>query len=461
MIEKMFAKNNILKAVSIITSMLMVMSSFACIPSVNIEGKGNDIANANIVPKEEDNTGSGKDENIESTEPEKIDYPFDFSVKDKDSFAARVQGVYKIDYPGQIGEDEAIDEEVEIYAVGDNLYAMYSGYGFTGIELFPAGKEGFDSKTATSLEVYGMSFSIMSNFGYYQNNGVPSKLTMKIDGDDIVFSEAGDEYFELSGRTLKRINREMGYLANYDYKADQYNAKKLCKDANIDTIDTPATIIGGWMLLGDSRTAVSFEFTDDNLVQSYWKNDNEEVTLFRGTYAVSKNEEKGCYDILMNMMKFGYGSSPNEFKISFEWYDDKTDSMSVVTDDTPFGEDAVWGGAMLCRMDNPANVRTAGIDTSEEFLSRPRKYGYYYSDDGWTISFTGSDFVLFDSHNQEDATIWYVGHMTKGEKYTELYLEPDFGETEETYFGYLTEPDDDTVEIYEESSKKTRKYKLN
>ena len=119
------------------------------------------------------------------------------------------------------------------------------------------------------------------------------------------------------------------------------------------------------------------------------------------------------------MMKFGYGSSPNEFKISFEWYDDKTDSMSVVTDDTPFGEDAVWGGAMLYRMDNPANVRTAGIDTSEEFLSRPRKYGYYYSDDGWTISFTGSDFVLFDSHNQEDATIWYVGHMTKGEKYTE------------------------------------------
>ena len=59
MIKKMFAKKNILKAVSIITSMLMVMSSFACIPSVNIEGKGNDIANANIVPKEEDNTGSG------------------------------------------------------------------------------------------------------------------------------------------------------------------------------------------------------------------------------------------------------------------------------------------------------------------------------------------------------------------------------------------------------------------
>ena len=461
MIKKLFAKKNVIKTISILMAMLMLSSSFACIPSVNIEGKGSgDIENANIIGKSDVKEDDGEeDQNTDTPEAEKIDYPYDFSVKDKDSFAARVQGVYQVVYSDSQGEDGP-EEEVEIYAVGDNLYAMYSGYGFTGVELFPAGKEGFDSKTATSLDVYGVSFSIMSNFGYYQNNGRPSEVNMKIDGDDIVFTKAAEEDFVLSDCTLKRINREMGYLANYDYKAEQYNATKICKDAGINVIDTPATIPGGYMLLGDANTAVSFEFTEDNLVQSYLKVNDEEVTLFRGTYAVSKNEEKDCYDILMNMMKFGYGSSPYEYKLSFVWYDYKTDRMSILKDDTVFGEDALWEGAMLFRMDDPSNVRTAGINTSEEFLSRPRKYGYYSSDDGWTISFSGCDFMLYNSLDVGSATIWYEGHLSKGESCTEMYLYPDYGEEQETYFGYLTEPDYDTVEIYEESTKKTKKYKM-
>ena len=251
----------------------------------------------------------------------------------------------------------------------------------------------------------------------------------------------------------------MGYLGNYDYKSDIYKAEKLAKDAGITTIDTPKELIGGWMILGDIDAGVAFEFTEDGLVQSYLKKMNKEVSLFRGTYVVAENKDKGCYDILMSMMKFGEGSHPYQYKISFNWYEDGTDSFTVTRDDTLWEDDAVWEGAMLFKMDNPAEIRTAGINTSEEYLSRPVMYGNYVSDDGWDLYLDGREFKIFNSPDPTNATIWYEGYLSKGDTNTELILYPDMGEDDTIYYGYLVEKDDYTIDVYEDSTGKTRNYK--
>jgi hypothetical protein len=465
MIKKLFAKKNVIKAVAMLMSISFLSSTFACIPSINeITGKGNDNTQANIIGNtgNEDDGENGEDDNSENETDVKKEYTHDFSVKNEASFAARVQGVYKLTYDDSTSEngDEADAHEVEIYAVGDNLYAMYSGLGYIGVEFFPAGDIGFDSEVATSIKVNAVSFSSQSNMGHYFNNGYPTETTITIDGDNLIFDDCPDrDFFILDNCKLERIDRDMGYLGNFDYKSDIYKAEKLAKDAGITTIDTPKELIGGWMILGDIDAGVAFEFTEDGLVQSYLKNMDEEVSLFRGTYVVAENKDKGCYDILMSMMKFGEGSHPYQYKISFNWYEDGTDSFTVTRDDTLWDEDAIWEGAMLFKMENPAEVMTAGINTSEEYLSRPRMFGHYVSSDGWSLMLDGREFRIFNAANPADATIWYEGYLSKGDTNTELILYPDMGEDDTTYYGYLVENDDYSIDVYEASTGKTKKYK--
>ncbi|MBR5067443.1 MAG: hypothetical protein IKX08_07315, partial [Lachnospiraceae bacterium] len=309
-----------------------------------------------------------------------------FEVYNSNSFANRAQGVYKIVSDGRV------EEYIEFYNVNDNLYAFYSGNGYGGMEFFTDERSGFASEYANSMRVKILSFSGLTNNGNYISNGKPAEMDMTFTEEGIEFTNydtsSGDTLFAPSEVKLERVKGEMGYLDGFAYMDDEYSAKLLCEDLDIETTDIPKKILGGWILLGDLESGIAFEFTEDGYVQAYLKNHNTEVTFLRGTYAVGKEKVNGGTNIYMNIVYLGMGQG-YPFNLCYKMEDG---NLTLVKGNSKYGEDVAWEGAMFIPY-GFYNIPRQNFDGSAA-VSEGSVYGTYISEDNRMLILEEGDYFI-------------------------------------------------------------------
>lgn len=310
----------------------------------DIDNNGND-DNKTVVSDD----GNDNSDNVNGDTKEKTITPggflcmdnCGFEINNSKSFANRAQGVYKIVSDGRI------EEYIEFYNLNDNLYAFYSGNGYGAMEFFTDDNEGFASETANSMRVKILSFTALTNDAEYISDGKPAIMDMTFTEDGIEFTNydksSGDTLFAPAEVKLEKVKGEMGYLDGFAYMDDEYSAKLLCEDLDIETTDIPEEILGSWILLGDVESGIVFEFTEDGYVQAYLKNKDTEVTFIRGTYTVGKEKVNGGTDIFMDVVYLGIGEG---YPFNF-CYKTEGDSLILVAGNPEFGEDVAWEGAMF------------------------------------------------------------------------------------------------------------------
>ena len=361
-----------------------------------------------------------------------------FEVYNSNSFANRAQGVYKIVSDGRV------EEYIEIYNVNDNLYGFYSGNGYGGMEFFTDERSGFASEYANSMRVKILSFSGLTNNGYYISNGKPAEMDMVFTEDGIEFTNydtsSGDTLFAPSEVKLERVKGEMGYLDGFAYMDDEYSAKLLCEDLDIETTDIPEEILGGWILLGDLESGIAFEFTEDGYVQAYLKNYNTEVTFLRGTYAVGKEKVNGGTNIYMNIVYLGMGQG-YPFNLCYKM---EGDNLELVKGNSEYGEDVAWEGAMFIPY-GFYNIPRQNLDGSA--VSQGSVYGTYVSDDGQMLLLTEGDyFYLYKTVDLEDISDFVEGHFETTPGSLELY-ELDYVDGNDIYYGFIALMDQDNLSL--------------
>lgn len=362
-----------------------------------------------------------------------------FEVYNSNSFANRAQGVYKIVSDGRV------EEYIEFYNVNDNLYAFYSGNGYGGMEFFTDDRSGFASEYANSMRVKILSFSGLTNNGNYISNGKPAEMDMTFTEDGIEFTNydtsSGDTLFAPSEVKLERITGEMGYLDGFAYMDDEYSAKLLCEDLDIETTDIPEEILGGWILLGDLESGIAFEFTEEGYVQAYLKNYNTEVSFLRGTYAVGKEKVNGGTNIYMNIVYFGMGQGL-PFNLCYEMEDG---NLTLVKGNSKYGEDVAWEGAMFIPYEM-SNIQRQNFD-GVAAISQGSVYGTYVSDDGQMLLLTEGDyFYLYKTIDLDVISDFVEGHFESTPGSLELY-ELDYVDGNDIYYGFIALMDQDNLSL--------------
>ena len=362
-----------------------------------------------------------------------------FEVYSSNSFANRAQGVYKIVSDGRV------EEYIELYNVNNNLYGFYSGNGYGAMEFFTDERAGFASEYANSMRVKILSFSGLTNNGYYLSGGKPAEMDMTFTEDGIEFTNydtsSGDLLFAPAEVKLERVKGEMGYLDGFAYMDDEYSAELLCEDLDIETTDIPDEILGGWILLGDLESGIAFEFTEDGYVQAYLKNYNTEVTFLRGTYAVGKEKVNGGTNIYMNIVYFGMGQG-YPFNLCYKM---EGDNLELVKGNSKYGEDVAWEGAMFIPY-GFYNIPRQNLDGSAA-ISQGSVYGTYVSDDGQMLLLTEGDyFYLYKTIDLEDISDFVEGHFETTQGSLELY-ELDYVDGDDIYFGFIALMDQDNLSL--------------
>ena len=382
-------------------------------------------------------TKDGGDENENKTEFTVMPYNDDvdlsgFSKHDPNSFASRSVGVYEV----VDGEDES--ERVEIYNIGNNLYAFYSGIGFYAMEIFPVDDNVYFSDTGyDSVEVKTVEFSMQSNFSRYWDNGEPTYMNMELTDDGVTFTVVGDfSGVGFDKLELKRVDEVMGFVSPFDYRDLSYSAEAMCNEYGIETRDVPEGLISTYILLGDTDTAYIVEFTEEGLVQIFQKSRCHEIILFRGTYAVGKETVEGGNMVYLSLKKFGDTSENHFYTLNYYDADDTTtDGWKIVQDiDNEYGPCILWNGATLLPMPdndygqiryneeermnglyNIAGVYRSDDDDSLFYITAEGEFSYYPDYEGDT-----SNYDMGTMTKVKDGVFeltWYNQKTKKEEKY--------------------------------------------
>jgi hypothetical protein len=346
--------------------------------------------------------------------------PAGYAVKDPDSFAARAEGHYvMVNYP----VDEASGEwgpetELDLYAVGDNLYGFISEWGFAAMEFFPAeGEEGFASRTADSMLVDVQSFSIQSNLGEHWSRGIPASLRMVLTEDGVTFTDfdhqSGDSML-MADIPYVRSEQEPGHMdAFIPYVRSEQEPGHMDAFCYRDYAEALAEsmpkgaapggeLTGLWRLLGDADWAPFLEFTPDGLAQYYLKTGTDVVTLWRGSY-VSVRLEDGTMDVCMILIGLGMSSQPNMYELYCQIQADG--SLTIREGDQDFGESLLWDGAVLLPV-TPADIPTLGSECLPAPGSIAFSAGTYH--DVWDMELIISEIGAFYYYPANDDSMEYM-----------------------------------------------------
>lgn len=369
------------------------------------------------------------------------DSPDGFSDLDSKAFAARAEGLYKL-----VSDKE--EAYLELYSTGDNLYGFYDGKEFAAMELFALSYEGFASQNATSVEVKIASFNYDSSCDYF-SKGMPANITLNLTKDGIKFSDfqtgTGDLIFDVNAE-FERIDGEMGHLKNFNYRDMKESLPQKLKSLGIETVETPEEVIGSRIILGDNESAFIFDFTEEGLIQVYFKQTNEPVTFYRGAYAVGKDEINGGSNIYMDILCFGYLPEENYFNLCYKM---ENDNMICLAGDTRIGSDAVWENAILIPFDMSTIARAVHDEEAMANNFSDGNGSIYMSDDGW---------VFFLSDDEEYYYIYNVNHLDEPGNFFEgsyefspggyILYEMDYeGSGNAKEFGFLSFLDQKTIQV--------------
>ncbi len=325
--------------------------------------------------------------------------PAGYAVKDPASFAARAEGHYVM--PNYYEEDEP-EVQLDLYALGDNLYGFISEWGFAAMEFFPAdGEEGFASTTADSMWVNVQSFSIQSNLGEHWSRGIPASLRMVLTEEGVTFTDfdhqSGDSML-MADIPYVRMEEEPGHIDSFCYRDyAEVLAESMPKGAA-----PGGEITGLWRLLGDADWAPFLEFTPDGLAQYYLKTGTEVVTLWRGSYAASQLED-GTMDVCMILVGLGMSSQPNMCELYLRKEADG--SLACHDGDQDFGESLFWDGAVLLPV-TPADIPTLGSECLPVPGSVAFSAGTYH--DVWDMELTISEIGAFYYYPANDDSMEYM-----------------------------------------------------
>ena len=362
-----------------------------------------------------------------------------FEEYNSDSFANRAQGIYKI------VSDGSTEEYIEFYNLNDNLYAFYSGDGYGAMEFFTDDEEGFASTTANSMRVKILSFSSLTNNGYYLSGGVAAVMDMTFTEEGIEFTNydttSGKTIFTPSEVKLEKVKGSMGSLDGFAYMDDEFSAELLCKDLDIETTDIPDEILGSWILLGDIESGIVFEFTEDGYVQAYLKNHDSEVSFFRGTYTVGKKKVNGGTNIYMDIVCFGMGQG-YPFNLCYEM---EGDNLVLVKGNSEYGEDVAWDGAMFI----PYEMSSIPTQYLDGFATHNdgSVYGTYVSEDNQMLLLTEGDyFYLYKTIELDVVEDFVEGYFETTPGSLELY-ELDYVDGDDIYFGFIALMDRDNLSL--------------
>ncbi len=281
--------------------------------------------------------------------------PAGYAVKDPDSFAARAEGHYVL--VSGYEEDEP-EFQLDLYAVGDNLYGFISEWGFAAMEFFPAeGEEGFSSATADSMMVNVQTFSIQSNLGEHWSRGVPASLRMVLTEDGVTFTDfdhqSGDSML-IADIPFIRTEAEPGHIDAFCYR-DYGEALE-----ELSPAEGPLepNIMGLYRVLGEADWAPFVEFGPGGLVQYYHKRGQETVTLLRGSYTAGVTED-GEADVRMLLIGLGWGSAPQEYNLRCRF---QSDVGGLTCSEGDFGDCLLWDGAVLLPV-TPEDIPTLGSES--------------------------------------------------------------------------------------------------
>ena len=347
-------------------------------------------------------TPEPKPEPTEEPSPVQTDYPVGpagYALKDPDSFAARAEGHYVManDY-----EEDEPEFQLDLYAVGDNLYGFTSEWGFAAMEFFPAdGEEGFDSVTADSMWVNVQSFSIQSNLGEHWSRGIPANLRMVLTEEGVTFTDfdhqSGDSML-IADIPYVRMEEEPGHIDSFCYRDyAEALAESVPKGAA-----PGGELTGLWRLLGDADWAPFIEFTPEGLAQYYLKTGTDVVTLRRGSYAASRLED-GTMDVCMILVGLGMSSQPNMYELYCEKQADG--SLICREGDQDFGDSLLWDGAMLLPV-TPADIPTLGSECLPVPGSLAFSVGTYH--DVWDMELIISEIGAFYYYPANDESMEYM-----------------------------------------------------
>ncbi len=305
-------------------------------------------------------------------------------------------------YPEE-GEPEV---QLELYAVGNNLYGFVSEWGFAALEFFPVEDEDFSSTTADSMLVDVQTFSIQSNMGEHWNRGIPIRMRMTLGKDEVTFTNfAGSGSCGLYERfPYLRGGPEPGHIDAFCYR--EY--ADILAEMGSAGAAPGGEIVGLWRLLGEADWAPFIEFTPDGLVQYYLKTGAEVVTLWRGGYTAERRED-GTTDVRMILIGLGMSSQPSQFELYCRMQPDG--SLICCEGEQQFGEPLFWDGAMLLPV-TPEDIPAVGQDNLPVPGSLAFAVGEYR--DVWDMELSISGIGAFyyypadDSQNMEYMIIGYV-----------------------------------------------------
>ncbi|MCR5221722.1 MAG: SPOR domain-containing protein [Lachnospiraceae bacterium] len=191
---------------------------------------------------------------------------------------------------------------IEIVSFGENLYAYagshmieegeedpeeFSYYSFWAYEFFPVDPAELNSTTSDSVEMYRVTFSIMSYAGKYQD--VPQKGTLSLKDDGLVMDGFG-------GGKIR--------LVKDDRAEDTFT---YAKGASNDPED--ADLQGYWRSM-DEEEPVYLDF-DKNRFYLLSKEYGSEVYFAGGSVKAEDGQLQGLLSVL------GSGSMPAEFSCSY------------------------------------------------------------------------------------------------------------------------------------------------
>lgn len=356
--------------------------------------------------KPEEEVSETKDE-----KPDKNNKKKDRKKKDKgsdeatagNSLAARLCGKYVGFPPEDSGSDVLLS--LDIMQFGDNLYA-YCGEGYPGdnginvytywaTEFIPFDAGDLISPSKDSVKVLAVSFSNMSNNGFYWDPGAAGTITLK--GDTVVFEGFTEVSFLCPDGPSGTFTRDERAEAAFGYLGDKTK--------------TDEEVQGLWATGTDDPMYIKIDGCN---VYVYQKSAGYPVGFIGGGCDFSDGEFKG------SMNRFGYGHQPIELTAKYA-LDGDTLKVTFEDDAGPFS----IGHEMSLHRVSEADVRVGSVEEIRYDADAFGAFGQFWNDilgnsEGflgvWTAAVTDRDEAIKKAKKLGDEGFYgYVAYSPEWE----------------------------------------------